>query len=423
MAEGTPRGRVVRPGARWFSRGALGICVATFFSDVGHELATAVLPLYIGALGLGPAALGAIEGLADLVSALAKLGGGFAGQRLERKVRWTAAGYALTAVGTAALSLVRAPAALAALRALAWAGRGFRSPLRDHLLADEVEPSHYGRIFGLERAADMLGAVVGPLLAVVLVAWGLSAGEIIAWTILPASIPVLAIVLLVRDRPHAPAERAAPRPVEEREGPAALPADYWRLIRAVSVFGASDFSRTFLILLAARALASTPQTAAGFDAAFATGTLTAAVGLYAGHNAVSAVAAALIGRVADRLSKPKLLAAGYALAAVAHAVLILGSHSVPWLVVAIVLSGVYVAAEETLEKATCAVLVPRAARSKAFGILATANSFGDLVSSVGLGLLLAAGLDALAFGLCAVLAACGAILAARVRVPESTRSR
>lgn len=401
-----------KSGRSWVTRGALGICVATFFSDVGHEMATAVLPLYLGAIGLGPAALGAVEGFADLVYALSKLGGGYAGQRIRRKTPWVAAGYALTAVGTAAMSLVRIPAAIGALRAIAWSGRGFRSPLRDHLLADEVEPTHFGRVYGIERAADMLGAVAGPLIAIALVAWGLTAGEVIAWTIVPAMIPVLAISLFVRDR-HVETEARASTSSEP------LPPAFWRLIRAVSLFGVSDFSRTFLILLAARALSANDTSAsADVEPGFGAGTLTVAVGLYALHNVISAVAALGIGRLADRLPKTKLLAVGYALGAWTHVVLAFGSTSLPWLVVAIVMSGMYVAAEETLEKATCAALIPRASRSKAFGILAAANSLGDLASSVGIGLALQFGSAPLAFSICAVLAACGAIGAARVHVPD-----
>src|SRR5438093_13250453 len=61
----------------WITRGVVGIVVATFFSDVGHEMATATLPLYLGSIGLGAAALGLIEGLADLLFSLSKLAGGW----------------------------------------------------------------------------------------------------------------------------------------------------------------------------------------------------------------------------------------------------------------------------------------------------------------------------------------------------------
>jgi hypothetical protein len=69
----------------WITRGVVGIVLATFFSDVGHEMATATLPLYLGSIGLGAAALGLIEGLADLLFSLSKLAGGWVGHHTERK--------------------------------------------------------------------------------------------------------------------------------------------------------------------------------------------------------------------------------------------------------------------------------------------------------------------------------------------------
>jgi MFS family permease len=76
------------------------------FSDFGHEMVTAVLPMYLATLGLGPAALGAMEGAADLAFSLSKLAGGAVGHRLERKRPWAAGGYLLTTIGTRMIALV-----------------------------------------------------------------------------------------------------------------------------------------------------------------------------------------------------------------------------------------------------------------------------------------------------------------------------
>ena len=70
---------------RWITRSVVGILLATFFSDVGHEMVTAVLPLYLLGIGLGPAALGVMEGLADLLFSLSKLAGGVVGHHVEKK--------------------------------------------------------------------------------------------------------------------------------------------------------------------------------------------------------------------------------------------------------------------------------------------------------------------------------------------------
>jgi MFS family permease len=363
-------------GRKWITRGVVGIALATFFSDVAHEAATAVLPLYLTAIGLGPAALGFVEGLADLVYSLAKLAGGLIGHRVERKKPIVAAGYALTMAGTASIAFVHGLVAIVALRATAWIGRGVRSPLRDFLLADEVEATHFGRAYGLERAADMAGALVGPLLAIGLVWIGLSAGTVIAWTVVPAAIPVIAILWLTRDKRAAKASKL-------REKSGALPPEFKRFLGGVLLFGLGDFSRAFLILLAARAL--------GDEAQSRPATLSIAVAMYALHNGVSALAAYPIGKWGDRTSKTRLLACGYGLGVVTNVLLAFGSQSMPLLVVAVVMSGVYIAAEETLEKACGAELLPRASRSLGLGILAASNAVGDMLSSVAVGLALGAG--------------------------------
>ncbi len=380
-------------GQGWITRGVVGIVIATFFSDVAHEAATAVLPLYLVSVGLGPAALGAIEGFADFLYSAAKLLGGWVGHRVAHKKPMVAAGYALTMLGTGSIGLVQSIVGVVSLRGAAWIGRGVRSPLRDFLLADEVESTHFGRAYGLERSADMLGALVGPLLAILLVYVGLTAREVILWTFLPAAIPVVAILLFTRDRGVASGKPA----VQSVREP--IPRDFKRFLGAVLVFGLGDFSRTFLILLAARALGDAGQSKPA--------TLTIAVMLYALHNGVSALAAYPIGKLGDRLPKMKLLAGGYALGVVTNVVLAIGSQSIVMLSLAVVMSGIYIAAEETLEKACGAQMLPRGSRSLGLGILAGANSIGDMVSSIGVGLLLQADRGGLAFGAAAGVGAIG----------------
>jgi MFS family permease len=378
-------------GQRWVTRGVIGIVLATFFSDVGHEMVTAVLPMYLATVGLGPAALGAMEGAADLAFSLSKLAGGAVGHRVERKRPWAAGGYLLTTVGTGLIALVRGLGAMISLRTVAWFGRGFRSPLRDFLLADEVGPSHFGRAYGFERSADMIGAVAGPLVAAGLVWWGLSFDKVILWSIVPSALSVAAIIALTRDRrsiaqaPAVPSERAR------------LPRAFWWFVGGVLLFGLGDFSRTFLILLAAQTLGESHDG----------GLMSTAVLLYAAHNLVSALAAYPVGHLGDTRSKPKVLIAGYGLGVITNAVLAITAGSLALLVVAILLSGIYIAVEETLEKAVVAELLPREQRSLGLGILASANALGDFGSSVFVGILLAAGSPTIAFGTLAMVGGLG----------------
>ena len=371
----------------WLNATILGIVLATFFSDLSHELATAVLPLYLASISLGPAALGLIEGIADFLVSVSKLAGGIVGHRLHNKRLWCSLGYLVTALGTAGMGLVSSAWALLTLRGVAWIGRGFRSPLRDALMAENVEKQYYGRAYGLERAGDMLGAVGGQVLAIALLLGALSLGNIILWAIVPGVLAASSMFFLTHDRakPTDPANPGTTPPV-------AFPPGFYWFLGGVFFFGMGDFSRSFLIYLTAQALGEEGTTKFGF---------TIAVGLYLVHNLVSACAAYPMGAWSDRWAKQPVLLVGYALGVLTNVLLALSYGWLPGLIAAIVLSGIYIAVEEAVEKATAAELLSPNNRSLGFGILACVNAVGDMVSSVVVGLLLGSGQGALAFGLAA----------------------
>jgi MFS family permease len=393
-----PTGAVDRPRqGSWITAPVLGIVLATFLSDFSHEACTAVLPLYLTAIGLGPLALGIVEGIADFLVSLSKLAGGVIGHRVRHKRPWAAVGYAITGIATAGIGLVQSAGAILSLRSVAWIARGYRGPLRDSMMTDAVPPTHYGRAFGLERAGDMLGAVSGPLIAALLVWAGYAFGTIILWSILPGLGAAAAFYFLTRDR----GSESSVTALREKQARPAFPARFWQFLVGVFLFGMGDFSRTFLIFLAAKALGE-EDTPAG-------GTISLAVLLYALHNLVSAAAAYLIGHVADRGHKLRLLVVGYVLGVATNLLLALVYSSVLGIIGVVFLSGIYIAAEETLEKATAAEFLPRELRSLGFGILASTNAVGDMVSSLGVGFLLHANRAGLAFGIAAGLGLLGVL--------------
>jgi MFS family permease len=341
--------------------------------------------------------LGIIEGLADFLVSISKLGGGVLGHRVRHKRPWAAAGYALTGIATAFIGTVQSTISIVTLRCVAWIARGYRGPLRDAMLADAVPPTHFGRAFGLERTGDMLGAVSGPVIAALLVWAGLAGGKIILWTVVPGLAAAAAFYFLTREE-ETPEESSHPSTHTTRP---AFPVRYWQFLVGVFLFGMGDFSRTFLIYLAAKALGETGFTPGG--------TLSIAVLIYAFHNLVSAVAAYLIGSLADRVDRLRLLVAGYVLGVLTNVLFALFSDSVAWLLGAVVLSAIYIAAEQTLEKAAAAEFLPRDLRSLGFGFLASFNAVGDMASSLAVGFLLQAGRPELAFGSAAAVSGCGVV--------------
>jgi MFS family permease len=179
-----------------------------------------------------------------------------------------------------------------------------------------------------------------------------------------------------------------------------FPPVFWLFLAGVFLFGLGDFSRTFLVWLAA-------QESEGID--HAAGMVSMAALLYAAHNLISAAAAYPIGYLADRRSKFLTLLCGYGLGVVTNLLLALFSGSVVWLVGVVALSGIYIAVEETLEKAVAAEMLPRELRSLGFGLLACANAIGDMVSSLYVGFLLEMRQPAWAFGLAAAAGAFGVL--------------
>jgi len=389
-----------QPARPWLNRTVVGIGLASLCSDWSHEIATAVLPSFLATMGAAAAWLGFIEGAADGLASFAKLMSGFYSDRLPRRKPIAVTGYILTALGTASLGFAANAWQVLAARSTAWLGRGVRTPVRKALLAAAVTREAYGRAFGFERMMDTIGAIVGPITALILLQLlQYDYARIFTLTVIPglAAAALMAFAVQERGRVVAARERF-------RASVRALPPRFRRLLVAVGLFGLGDFAHTLLILLAVQQL--TPLYGA-------TVAVTAATGLYILHNALYAAFSMVAGAVADRMNKGRLLALGYALAgSMALAIVLLPPG--PWtLGLIFVLGGVSVAVCETAEDSYCAELVDDAQHGMAFGTLATVNGIGDFASSLVVGALWSAFGAPLAFAYSAALLLVGALMVLR----------
>ena len=387
----------------WLNRTVLGVGLTSLFSDWSHETATAVLPAFLASIGAGPAWLGAIEGIADGLSSFTKLASGHYTDRLKHRKPLAVVGYAFTALATASFAFATHAYHVLFGRAAAWLGRGIRSPAKKALLAADTPPGAYGRAFGLERLMDSVGAIAGPLSALWLMnATGHAYRRVFLWTLAPGLLAAVLFWLLVRERPFT----AKPKQ-SFFGGLRALPIPFRRLLFGVGIFGAGDFSHTLLILYASRMLSPIHG---------ATRAASIAVGLYTLHNVFYAGSAYLSGWLSDHVrQRQRVLAAGYALAAVTAILLCFATHSLGMLAVIFILAGLYVGTEEALEDSLAAELVPKEQHGMAFGTLAAVNAGGDFVSSIFIGFLWSAVSVQAAFGVSAILFFIGAILILRLR--------
>jgi MFS family permease len=128
------------------------------------------MPAFLATMGVAAVWLGLIEGVSDGLSSFAKMGSGYYTDRLRRRKPIAIAGYLITALGTASFGLASTAWQVLAARAIAWLGRGVRTPVRKALLAGSVTGGYCGRAFGFERMMDTLGAVIGPATAFALLA-------------------------------------------------------------------------------------------------------------------------------------------------------------------------------------------------------------------------------------------------------------
>src|SRR5581483_70009 len=277
---------------------------------------------------------------------------------------------------------------------ISWFGRGIRSPLRDAMLAESVAPDTRGKAFGLHRAGDTLGAIVGPLLGVWLLAVlphsnpSAPFRTIFVLSLIPGLASVLSFAILVREN-----RRPANRQLRFWGAVRDLPKPFTRFLQGVGVFGLGDFSHTLLILAASQLLAATHGAVRAAEIAAL---------LYVLRNVVYAAASFPIGALADKMEKTKLLAAGYLLGVVT-AVLIAGSlashdPSLVRLAAVFACAGLYIAVQDALEGAIPADLVPAQSRGTAYGLMGTVNGVGDLTASALVGSLWTAISPAMAFG-------------------------
>ncbi len=349
--------------------------LTSLLTDISTEMVYPLLPLFLTAgLGATPAVVGLVEGCAESLASLLKTFSGRAADLSGRRKPLALGGYAFSALSRACFVLATSWGWVLAGRLLDRFGKGIRTAPRDALLADAAPPELRGRVFGLHRAMDTVGAFLGVLLAyAALRQGGVDYHRLFLWSVFPAAAGV-AVLAAVREAPR-PAAR--PGPAARRARLADLVAGWRRLdgrLRAflliTLLFTLGNSSNQFLLLRAAHG---------GFAPA---GVLV----LYLLFNAVYALASYPAGRLSDRLGRRAILVAGYALFGLVY----FGFATAPgpaWFWGLFAAHGLYTGMTEGVSRALVADLAPTAQRATLLGLHATAVGLGLLPASLLAGLL------------------------------------
>jgi len=321
--------------------------LTSLFTDVASEMVLPLLPLLMASVGGGAAMLGLMEGAADAANALIKYWSGALSDRMRRKPL-VVAGYLLAALMRPLNAWAGSGLQIVLVRSLDRVGKGIRGAPRDALLADSVPPAERAAAFGFHRAMDHAGAVIGPLIAV-LVLWGgaerVSVATVVALSLIPGLLGVLVLSLGVTEPPHVPATRGA-APVA-----GSLPPGAALLLMMTTLFAAFRIQE---VMFLAQLLGM------GVDR------LVLPLAWSAMHVVKSATATPM-GRLADRLGRERTLVAGYLTYSVT--VVLAGASGTPWLLMgAMALYALHHGLTEGVEKALLSTTWPAARRGAGFGV-------------------------------------------------------
>jgi len=321
--------------------------LVSFFNDSASELVYPLVPLYLASvLMAGPKALGLIEGIAEATGSLLKLLSGVMADRLHATKYWVVGGYSLAALGRPLLALASSWPVVLALRFADRVGKGLRTSPRDALLASSVEPEQRGLAFGLHRAMDNAGAVVGPLLAAWLLARGMPIRDILGWTLIPGLIAV-GLTLSLRE-PSRAAVQDKPAFNWSLQG---FPPGFKRYLLVLALFMLGNSSNMFL-LLRARDM-GLPEDQVPL--------------LWALVSATASLFSAPLSALSDRIGRTRLIIAGWGVYGAFYLLFGLDGHTLWLLWPLFAFYGLFLAATEGAEKALVADFAPRERIGAAYG--------------------------------------------------------
>jgi MFS family permease len=370
------------PPLRWAAPGRAWRSVApnvwflgatSLLTDVSSEMVASVLPVYLVLhLNLSPLAFGALDGLYNGVTAIVRWASGVFGDRSGRHKEIAAAGYALSAASRLGLlGAGRALPGLAAAIAADRLGKGIRTVPRDALISLSGAPNRLGYSFGVHRALDATGALLGPLVALALLGLVPNGYDVVFVTSFCVAVVGLGVLLLFVE--NVPAVGAASRPGQATLGAAIqlLSAGHFRtIVITASVLALFTISDAFIYLVLQRSSDYSPGL---FPM------------LYAGTSSSYLLLAVPSGRLADRLGRPRMFLLGHGALLAVYVLLLVPAAGVPRAFLAVILLGAYYAATDGVLMAVAGAMLPPGLRGSGFALLTTATSLARFAASIAFG--------------------------------------
>jgi MFS family permease len=348
------------PGQVW------ALSLVSLFMDISSEMVHSLLPVFfVSVIGLSYTSVGLIEGAAQAIALITKMFSGMLSDLLQRRKLLALIGYGLAAATKPVFAMATTASGVVGARFVDRLGKGIRGAPRDALIADVTPPRMRGASYGLRQSLDSVGAFLGPLIAILLMALLANDIRAVFWfAVFPAVIAVMILLLWVREprRPRGHGKASLPRHFPDIRR---LGKPYWITVAIGAVLTLAGFSEAFLVLRAqdmGLSLALIPL-------------------VFLVMNVVYALSAYPAGELSDRFGRTGLIVAGL-LALIAADILLAVSAGIAVLMLGIGLWGLYLGLTQGVMSALVADTAPTALRGTAFGLFNLVSGVAMLLASL-----------------------------------------
>lgn len=341
------------------------LSLVSLFTDVASEMLYPVMPVYLKSIGFSIVLIGVLEGFAEATAGLSKGYFGNLSDNIGRRLPFVQIGYAFSAISKPMMAAFVYPLWIFFARSIDRLGKGIRTGARDALLSDEATAETKGRVFGFHRSLDTLGAVLGPLIALIYLAYtpgNYKALFIIAF--LPGILAIAFTYLIKEKRKEQVVPKPKPGILDFIQYWKTSPALYKKLVGALLIFTLFNSSDVFLLL---------KMKEAGQND-------TTVIGVYIFYNLVYAVFSYPLGMSADRIGMKKILIGGLGFFALTYFGMALNENKLIFFFL-FFLYGIYAAATEGIAKAWITNICIKEKTATAIGTYTAFQSIAMLSAS------------------------------------------